>query len=265
MQFDFGKNWDEFSRHALDGSKVAQAKEYFEILFEGIDLKGKSFLDIGFGQGLSLLIATELGAITTGVDINPTCSEVLQRNATFYPDLDTDKIKVTIGSILDDNVINQLKKPILNSGIGYDIVHSWGVLHHTGNMKQAIINAASLVKPGGYFIIAIYNTHWSSPLWKVIKRFYNYSPKWLQKLWISLFYPVIWFAKLIVTKKNPFNQDRGMDFFYNIIDWLGGYPYEYSSTKEINDFVEKLNFKSIRTIAAEVPTGCNQFVYQKEL
>ena len=146
MQFDFGKNWDEFSRHALDGAKVVQAKESFELLFDGIELKGKCFLDIGFGQGLSLLIATEMGAITTGIDINPTCSEVLKRNAGFYPDLDITKIKVVTGSILDPQIIQDLKSSKQMPGEEFEIVHSWGVLHHTGNMYLAIINAASLVK-----------------------------------------------------------------------------------------------------------------------
>jgi 2-polyprenyl-6-hydroxyphenyl methylase/3-demethylubiquinone-9 3-methyltransferase len=258
MQFDFGKNWDEFSRHALDAARVAEAKEYFELLTDGIDLNGKTFLDIGFGQGLSLLIATEMGAVSTGVDINPKCATVLKKNAGFYPDLDAESIRVITGSILDTSIMQELK----SSGT-YDVVHSWGVLHHTGNMDLSMINAASLVKPGGYFIIAIYNTHWSSPVWKKIKWVFNKSPVWLQKTMIALFYPIIWLAKLLVTRKNPLNQERGMDFFYDIIDWLGGYPYEYATPKEIIAFVEDLDFKNIRTIPAEVPTGCNQFVFKK--
>ena len=78
---------------------------------------------------------------------------------------------------------------------------------------------------------------------------------------IVLFYPVIWLAKLIVTGKNPLNQERGMDFFYDIIDWLGGYPYEYASRKEIQTFLNQLGFKNIRTIPAQVPTGCNEFIF----
>jgi 2-polyprenyl-6-hydroxyphenyl methylase/3-demethylubiquinone-9 3-methyltransferase len=261
MQFDFGKNWYRFSTHALDAARVAEAKEYFELLVDGIPLKGYTFIDIGFGQGLSLLTATEMGAHTTGVDINPTCTEVLRRNAGFYPNLDIDTINVITGSILDPNILDQLKTSF-NEG-AYDVVHSWGVLHHTGNMRQAISNAASLAKLGGYFVIAIYNSHWTSPIWRSIKWFFNKSPIWTQKLMIALFYPVIWIAKLIVTGKNPLKQERGMNFFYDIIDWLGGYPYEYATIKEVNGFLEELKFKSIRTIPAEVPTGCNQFVFQK--
>jgi len=130
-------------------------------------------------------------------------------------------------------------------------------------MKQAIINAASLVKPEGYLILAIYNTHWTSPVWRVIKWSFNKAPRWLQKTMIGIFYPVIWLAKLIVTRKNPQTQERGMDFFYDIIDWLGGYPYEYATVKEINTFLEELKFRNIRTFPAEVPTGCNQFVFRK--
>lgn len=264
MQFDFGKNWDEFSRHSLDGAKVAQAKEYFEVLMDGIELKGKTFLDIGFGQGLSLLIATEMGAVTTGVDINPTCSDVLERNSGYYPELDTAKIKVVTGSILDPIVLENLKSVKSDHSEGFDIVHSWGVLHHTGNMHQAIINASSLVKTGGYFVLAIYNKHWSSSVWLAIKWFFNKSAVWLQKIMIGIFYPVIWFAKLIVTRKNPINQERGMDFFYDIIDWLGGYPYEYASQQEIQTLLEQLGFRNVRTIPAQVPTGCNEFIFIKE-
>jgi SAM-dependent methyltransferase len=258
MQFDFGRNWDEFSRHALNGAKVAEAKEYFEILIDGIELKGKSFLDIGFGQGLSLLIATEMGALTTGVDINPTCAEVLKRNAGFYPDIDTESIKVITGSILDPKIMEKLNE-------GFDIVHSWGVLHHTGNMHQAIINAASLVKSGGYLVLAIYNKHWSSPVWLSVKWLFNISPRWLQKTMTGIFYPVIWLAKLFVTRKNPFSQERGMVFFYDIIDWLGGYPYEYASRIELQKIIEQLGFRIFRTMPANVPTGCNEFIFIREV
>lgn len=81
MQFDFGKNWLDFSKNALTAERVAQAQTDFEKLFQGIDLMGKTFLDIGFGQGLSLLIAKQKGAIVIGCDVNPKCQEALQQTA----------------------------------------------------------------------------------------------------------------------------------------------------------------------------------------
>jgi len=142
----------------------------------------------------------------------------------------------------------------------YDIVHSWGVLHHTGNMKMALKNLCSLVKPGGKLIVAIYNRHWTSPAWLVIKYSYNRFP-FLQKPVVTLLYPLIYLAKLAVARRNPKKQQRGMDFYLNVVDWVGGYPYEYASVSEIEQILNRSGFVTVRTIRASVPTGCNEFIF----
>lgn len=210
--FDFGSNWLNFSRQALDDRKVRQASEDFRRLTQDLDLTGKSFLDIGFGQGLSLFTAAQEGAIAFGCDINPRCGEALATTARFFPAISVGSLKITIGSILAPDVATTLRDATGNTG--YDIVHSWGVLHHTGDMKQAIENAASLVRPGGHFILAIYNRHVTSPVWTLIKWFYCKCPGWAQRFLIALFYPIIWLAKLLVTWELPTKQDRGMDFHF---------------------------------------------------
>jgi SAM-dependent methyltransferase len=83
MQFDFGSNWIAFSRRALTPEKVELARRDFTRLLKGIDLKGKSFLDIGFGQGLSLLLAQEAGAHVFGNDINPKCRVALANSTSL--------------------------------------------------------------------------------------------------------------------------------------------------------------------------------------
>lgn len=124
--FDFGKNWMRFSQDALTGEKVSQAKRDFAAMMQGVELRGRSFLDLGFGQGLSLLIAASLGAKTVGCDINPTCGEVLARNRRFFPELGESSIPTIIGSILDEKVIAALRRASPDPGGTYDIVHSWG-------------------------------------------------------------------------------------------------------------------------------------------
>lgn len=260
-QFDFGENWDEFSRKALNPERVRQARDDFSKLLEGTELQGRSFVDIGFGQGLSLLAATASGAFTVGCDINPKCKEVLDANRRCFPEAEAACIPVITGSILDDAVLNNIRATV--PGGQFDIVHSWGVLHHTGNMKKAIVNAASLVKPGGRFVLAIYNRHWTSPVWFIIKWFYNMMPKFVRKIMILIFYPVIWLAKYAVTKDDPKKQARGMDFYYNVIDWVGGYPYEYASLDKIEKMLAGLGFAPVKKIPAQVPTGCNEFVFEK--
>jgi 2-polyprenyl-6-hydroxyphenyl methylase/3-demethylubiquinone-9 3-methyltransferase len=262
MQFDFGTNWKEFSEKALSPEKIQQARDDFRALFDGINVQGAAFLDIGFGQGLSLFMASETGAIVAGNDINPICREVLDYNKRKFPKLKDRDIPVVIGSILDANVISELKKiPFLKGGL-FDVVHSWGVLHHTGKMWEAINIASSLVKTDGHFIISIYSRHWSSKSWLFIKWMYNKSPRLIQKCFVYCLFPVIYIAKFIVTGRNPLKSKRGMDFFYDVIDWVGGYPYEYASEEEIIKFVGNLGFKCLRSIPATVPTGCNEFIFK---
>ncbi|MBI4947478.1 MAG: methyltransferase domain-containing protein [Bacteroidetes bacterium] len=265
MQFDFGKNWDDFSKNALTADSISQAKEHFDKLFSGIDIIGKSFVDIGFGQGLSLLIASEKGAKTVGCDINPKCKNVLEKNLVFFRDTKIDAVQTIIGSILKSEIVDVIKNCSPDRETSqYDIVHSWGVLHHTGKMWKAIDNSMQLVEKDGWYIIAIYNKHWSSGLWNAIKWFYNISPGFLKWFMIKIFYVIISIAKFIVTGKNPFTQVRGMSFYYDIIDWLGGYPYEYASVDEIKNYIEKQGFRLIRFNMPATPTGCNEFVFQKK-
>ena len=157
MQFDFGQNWADYSANAASDERVAQARRDFAKLLSGVELNGRAFLDIGFGQGFALLSATAMGARVFGCDINPRCAEVVARNQSRFPELHGRTIDVIIGSILDDTVVAQLRRHPLHGESGFDIVHSWGVLHHTGDMRTAIGNAASLVRPDGHFVIAIDN------------------------------------------------------------------------------------------------------------
>ncbi len=160
MQFDFGKNWLNFSRSALTSDKITQAQDDFTILFDKIELKDKTFVDIGFGQCLSLLIAKQKDASVIGCDINQTCKKALEQTIIHFPQYKTDNIPLVIGSIINQDTVNQL----LEHSEGFDIVHSWGVLHHTGDMKKALQNASSLVKNNGHLVISIYNKHWTSSI-----------------------------------------------------------------------------------------------------
>ena len=263
-QFDFGENWQDFSRNSLDPEKIRQSREDFQRLLGGIPLENRSFLDIGFGQGLSLLLAASAGARCIGIDINSRCLQVLSENRkAFFPDVPDVQIERFQGSILEPESVRKLQLDSRARDGKFDIVHSWGVLHHTGSMFQAIRNSAALVSEQGYLVLAIYQTHWSSPLWKCIKFLYNKSPAIGRRLFIWLFYPLIYLAKWIVTRQNPKNKNRGMDFYYDVIDWVGGYPYEYASRDEISRYLRELGLNLVRFYPPVAPTGCMEFVFQK--
>jgi 2-polyprenyl-3-methyl-5-hydroxy-6-metoxy-1,4-benzoquinol methylase len=263
-QFDFGENWKSFSVSALTAERVELARADFRGLMESVPLPGRTFLDIGFGQGLALCLAREMGARCYACDINSKCVEALQVTARFFPEVDPFSIPLIVGSILDDSILEKLRQiqPVREAG-GFDIVHSWGVLHHTGAMNDAIRRAASLVRQRGHLIVAIYNTHWTSPIWYFIKRAFVAMPALVQQIFIALFVPLIFIAKAAVTRRNPLKKERGMDFYHDVIDWIGGYPYEYATIGEIKTLFESLGFQLERTIPAAVPTGCNQFVFRR--
>ena len=250
MRFNFGKNWQSFSKNALSDASIASARSYFFRLIGSFKLDGRKFLDVGFGQGLGLMIAAEAGANPCGIDIDPDNIRALDTTANYFPGIKKPEVK--IASILDEQTIEAEH----NTG-GYDVVHSWGVLHHTGEMWRAVENCMYLTKPGGLFIVSIYNSHWSSPVWKIIKWSYNRSPIIIQKVILSIFYPIILLAKFAVTRDNPFKKERGMDFYHDVIDWVGGYPYEYASADEMRNFVTRHGFEQICFYPAQVPADCN--------
>ncbi len=253
MRFAFGRNWQSYSQVALTPERAEQARDAFHKLVKGIDLSNKRFVDIGFGQGLSLLAAMEAGARVLGIDIDDDNLEALRRTMRATGHMQSPDVRIV--SILDSAFVDANRQ-------SFDIVHSWGVLHHTGNMKQAIENACALVAADGYFVCSIYNRHWSSSLWKVIKWSYNKLP-FIQGLAVRLLYPVIYVAKWLATGQNPKNKERGMDFFHDVVDWVGGYPYEYASVDEIKVLVGSLGFSCLQVWRAQAPTGCNEFVFRK--
>jgi SAM-dependent methyltransferase len=250
ITFSFGQNWKDYSK-GLTEERLAEARNSLTELFGAEGLKDRSFLDIGCGSGLFSIAAAQLGARkVVGVDVDPLSVETSQANAArWFPEGGLD---FRLVSILDEKAAGELGE--------FDVVYSWGVLHHTGNMARALTLSAGRVKPGGKYMIAIYNRHWSSPLWASVKRVYNRLPVFGKRLLIWSFAPVIFLAKFISTGKNPLRQRRGMDFFHNLIDWLGGYPYEYASIPEMIAVLESRGMQVLRSIPAGVPTGCNEFL-----
>ncbi len=254
MKFEFGKNWISYSKKALNQKRLIRAREDFISLLPDTQIRKKEFLDVGFGQGLALFLAQELGAHVYGIDVDPECLIALKATSQYFPNQKLPEVE--IGSILDSDLITRL----IERG-KFDIVHSWGVLHHTGNMKNALHNAARLVKPGGYLIVALYNKHWSSRFWLTVKRIYNRGPWWIKKMLIFLFYFPIYVGAFIKLRGKVSNLYRGMDFYHDLVDWIGGYPYEYISKKEVVSLLGP-SFRLVKSISPVAPTSNNQLVFK---
>lgn len=253
--FDFGSNWEDFSKHRVDRERLELVSESLQSLMGNVSFVGKSFLDVGCGSGLFSLAAYRLGATKViGIDVNPRCIEISETNRDFLAA--GAPIEFQIASALD---LEQLKP--LGS---FDIVYAWGSLHHTGSMWNAVANVSKCVAPGGNLVLAIYKKHITSPIWKAVKWIYNQTPRIVQRVMILFFAGIIYIAKFLVTRSNPLKKERGMDFWFDVIDWVGGYPYEYATASEVETFMTRSGFQLRRSVPASVPTGCNEFVFKKE-
>ena len=252
--FDFGSNWQAFSDQRIDAQRLPLAVGSLQSLLERNTLQGVSFLDVGCGSGLFTIAAYQLGAApVVGIDINPQCITVSEQNRDrFAP-------KTPITFLQASALIPESLKPL---GL-FDIVYAWGSLHHTGAMWDAMRYVAKQVSPSGTLVLSIYNKHITSPAWKGIKWFYNQLPNRGQRLLTFPFAGIIYVAKFLVTRRNPLQKERGMDFWHDVIDWIGGYPYEYATPQEIQAFVSAQGFVLRRYVSAQVPTGCNEFVFER--
>jgi len=262
--FDFGKNWASYSQ-LVDESHVREAVSSLQRL-TGDDLRDKRFLDLGCGSGLHALAALRLGArevlaVDIDADSVATACQLLQAHAPGQP-WSTRQV-----SVFDLHASSP--------GI-FDVVYSWGVLHHTGDMFRALRSAADLVAPGGQFVFALYRRTWLCRLWKMEKKWYAGAAPTAQARARSAYVGLLRTALTLGRGRNGFEdylaaygQRRGMDFYHDIHDWLGGWPYESISSAQTERLMQELGFSRVRAFTRPGPqlgffgSGCDEYVYLK--
>ena len=222
-------------------------------MLEMDSLKGVSFLDVGSGSCLFSLVAKKLGADVHSFDYDVNsvwCTKKLKDQ--HYQEAECE---IEQGSVLD-------KVFMKNLGL-YDAVYSWGVLHHTGSQWNLLENVCENVKPRGKLYIALYNWQpFASVYWTFVKKYVKFKaskPLWI---FIHLIYPTLpsYLLKLFQGQKIP----RGMNHWFDLLDWLGGFPFETSTPTEVFDFCKKsLRLEKLNTVGGRMV--CNEYVFVKDV
>ncbi len=261
-RFRFGANWLRFLT-TLDERRIQIAEQSLKDRLEVPDLNEKRFLDIGSGSGLFSLAARRLGARVVSFDFDPqSCASTSELKRRYFPD-DADW-QTREGSVLD---------PVFLETLGqFDVVYSWGVLHHTGQMWEAIRNAVGRVADGGTLFIAIYNDQGlASKLWRGTKKAYNRLPAPLRFLVLVPAFIRLWGPTTVkdILRGKPgeswraYRTERGMSAWHDVIDWVGGYPFEVASVAAMSAFLRQFGFEPTQIKDCGRGHGCNEFVFRR--
>ncbi|PPD04282.1 MAG: hypothetical protein CTY29_06355 [Methylobacter sp.] len=262
MQFDFGANWADYIAKNFSEERVRISQQHLLNFLKLTDLNGKTFLDVGCGSGLHSLAAWRAGAERViSFDLDGNSVTTTQKLHAFSGS--PENWQILQGSVLDANFLATLPKA--------DIVYSWGVLHHTGAMWQAVENAAGLLHDESVFYIALYSKDMyvdpPAEYWLTVKRRYN-SANPLMKRWMVWCYA--WdetIKRSLKKRKNPFKyileykKSRGMSYWHDVKDWLGGYPMDFAGNQETVAFAQqRLNLELLNIKAGE---GNTEYLFAK--
>lgn len=266
--FAFGQNWAEYAKKVTE-EEIVEAERGLQRLLGQDRLDGLRFIDIGCGSGIHCLAALRLGA-----------SEVLAI------DLDPDSVKTTEAMLLRNAPANthwrvhEMSVLELDPDLHgtYDVVYSWGVLHHTGAMFEALERAAKVTAQHGQFVFALYRRVWADFFWRWEKRWYSKASPAAQRRARSL-YVALFRLAYAATGRNfssyveRYASNRGMHYYHDVHDWLGGYPYESILPHEVEHLMTTLGFSRVRSFVQRgrifgrasgiLGSGCDEYVYRK--
>lgn len=262
-RFGFGDNWTNFVAK-VDETRILEAEKSLRSLLAIDRLDGKTVLDIGSGSGLFSLAARRLGARVHSFDFdNASVSSTQLLRERYFP-ADPNWVAEQ-GSVLDADYLRKLGQ--------FDITYSWGVLHHTGAMMDAINAAAGCVAPGGLFAFALYRKTLLCPAWTVEKRWYAVASPRLQAAARSVYIGLLRAAFLLSGRDFQaytanYHSLRGMSFLNDVHDWMGGYPYESITPAGVAGHMKTLGFSEIRSVTKPYEiglfgSGCDEYVYRR--
>ncbi len=142
----------EVERRFLAEAWFAQAPGAppFSGLIPFAELQGKDVLEIGCGTGVHARLLAQAGARLTAVDLTPTAIELTRRRLELA-NLDADVREADAESL-----------PFPDAS--FDVVWSWGVIHHSEHTDRVVAEIARVLRPGGRLALMVYHrssmTYW---------------------------------------------------------------------------------------------------------
>jgi SAM-dependent methyltransferase len=265
-RFGFGQNWLSFTK-LVSEEHLAQAQQDLVDMLGIATLEGLSFLDIGSGSGLASLAAYRLGARVHSFDYDlasVTSTEELRRRFGG----DDPRWQVEQGSVLDETFMSSLGE--------FDVVHAWGVLHHTGDMVSAMGQTLARVCPNGLLYLALYNDQGlRSRLWRAVKLSYNRLPAGLQRPFVALvmgpresavatIYLLRGRPGIYLKRWTDYRSERGMSKWHDLVDWVGGYPFEVATPDSVFEFYHQRGF-TLERMSLTRSAGCNRYILRRSI
>jgi ubiquinone/menaquinone biosynthesis C-methylase UbiE len=123
-------------------------------------LRGKDVLEVGCGSGIAAQMLAEAGARLTAVDLTPWAVETTRRR------LDAFELEADVREADGENL------PFADAA--FDLVFSWGVIHHSSNMDRALRELVRVCRPGGRLVLMVY--HRRSLFYVAYKAFQRFLP-----------------------------------------------------------------------------------------
>jgi 2-polyprenyl-3-methyl-5-hydroxy-6-metoxy-1,4-benzoquinol methylase len=263
-RFAFGANWSSFLNE-IDEERIAEAERSLVDMLGTPNLRGKMFLDAGSGSGLFSLAARRLGATVVSFDYDPmsvACAEELKGR--YFPN--DPNWNIARGSVLDRRFLDSLGT--------FDIVYSWGVLHHTGAMWIGLDNVTAMMRTGGICFVSLYNDQGAkSRIWWFIKNGYVSAPRPIRPMYAAavgvtaqLVNTVKWTLKgkpmAAIRPLLAYRTKRGMNWWHDIKDWVGGFPFEFVRYDTLTEWIENRGFQVVRG-RPTTDQGCHEIVFSR--
>jgi ubiquinone/menaquinone biosynthesis C-methylase UbiE len=189
---------------------------------------GKRILEIGVGVGTDFIQWVRSGCIATGCDLTPAAVEYTRKRLEAYG----------LQAVVQQEDCENLSFP----NESFDLVYSFGVLHHTPDIMKAISEIYRVLKPKGAAKVMLYNRY----SWPVLRRWIDHALK-KGKLFRSIDDIIYYYQESPGTKVFSIHQIPDLFRLFSKVDVYGQItPYDFMCPPKI--LPDRLNRLLIRAL-----------------